>query len=127
VPAPTRRIGTEEAFTIPEVAAKLREVARSPSDSSDMPLVKGIYDAPEEAGGSPLLRALLDLEDVRIRDMDDNGVDMHLLSLTAPGVQMFDADTAVELAALANDRLAEVISRHPGRFAGLASFAPQAP
>jgi predicted TIM-barrel fold metal-dependent hydrolase len=52
---------------------------------------------------------------------------MHILSLTAPGVQMFDADTATELAALANDRLAAVCARHPDRFAGLACFAPQAP
>jgi 2,3-dihydroxybenzoate decarboxylase/5-carboxyvanillate decarboxylase len=59
--------------------------------------------------------------------MDEFGVDMHLLSLTEPGVQMFDADTATELATLANDRLAETIARHPTRFAGLASFAPQSP
>jgi 2,3-dihydroxybenzoate decarboxylase/5-carboxyvanillate decarboxylase len=52
---------------------------------------------------------------------------MQLLSLTAPGVQLFDADTASELAIVANDRLAEVIARHPTRFAGLASFAPHAP
>ena len=52
---------------------------------------------------------------------------MHLLSLTAPGVQMFDADTATELATLANDRLAEICRQHPTRFAGLASFAPQTP
>jgi 2,3-dihydroxybenzoate decarboxylase/5-carboxyvanillate decarboxylase len=122
-----RRVGTEEAFTIPEIAAKLREVARSPSDSSDLPLVRAVYDAPADAPGTAVLRRLLDLGDGRIRDMDDNGVDVHLLSLTAPGVQMFDADTAVELAALANDRLAEAISRYPTRFAGLASFAPQAP
>jgi len=122
---PTRRIATEEAFSIPEVAEKLREVARSPTDSSDLSLVRGIYDAPQ--GTSPLLEKLLDLEDGRIREMDSCGVDMHLLSLTAPGVQMFDADTAVELAALANDRLAEVITRHPGRFAGLASLAPHSP
>jgi 2,3-dihydroxybenzoate decarboxylase/5-carboxyvanillate decarboxylase len=123
--SPARRIGTEEAFSIPEVAAELRAVARSPSDSSDMTLVRRIYDAPE--GTSGLLEKLLDLEDARIREMDEYGVDMHLLSLTAPGVQMFDADTAVELAALANDRLAEVTARHPDRLAGLASFAPQSP
>jgi 2,3-dihydroxybenzoate decarboxylase/5-carboxyvanillate decarboxylase len=59
--------------------------------------------------------------------MDELGIDMHLLSLTAPGVQMFDADTASELAALANDRMAEICSKRPTRFAGLASFAPQSP
>ncbi len=40
---------------------------------------------------------------------------------------MFDADTACELATLANDRLAAIIGRHPTRFAGLAAFAPQSP
>ncbi len=59
--------------------------------------------------------------------MDELGVDMHLLSLTAPGVQMFDADTATDLAALANDRMAEICARYPSRFAGLASFAPHSP
>ncbi|MGA3292741.1 MAG: amidohydrolase family protein [Candidatus Acidiferrales bacterium] len=122
-----RRIGTEEAFSIPEVAAALRDVARSPSNSLDMVLVKRIYDAVADDTPASLLPRLLDLEEKRLRDMDENGVAVHLLSLTAPGVQMFDADTATELAALANDRLAAVISRHPARFAGLASFAPQSP
>jgi 2,3-dihydroxybenzoate decarboxylase/5-carboxyvanillate decarboxylase len=40
---------------------------------------------------------------------------------------MFDPDTATDIAATANDRLAEVIQKHPDRFAGLASFAPQNP
>jgi 2,3-dihydroxybenzoate decarboxylase/5-carboxyvanillate decarboxylase len=52
---------------------------------------------------------------------------MHLLALTAPGVQMFDADTAMELATLANDRLGEICRKYPTRFAGLASFAPHSP
>ena len=118
------RIATEEAFSIPEIAEKLREVARGTERNLDMPLVRGIYDAGDIAG---FLQPLLDLEEERIRVMDANGVDMHLLSLTAPGVQMFDADTATGLARLANDRLADVVSRYPTRFAGLASFAPQSP
>jgi 5-carboxyvanillate decarboxylase len=122
-----RKIAVEEAFSIPEVAAALKQVARAPGDSADLPLVRGIYDAQGGYGSMKFLDGLLDLEDVRLKDMDANGVDMHVLSLTAPGVQMFDADTACDLATLANDRLAAVIRRHPTRFAGLASFAPQAP
>src|SRR5688572_24860424 len=122
-----RKIAVEEAFSIPEVAAQLQKVARAPGDSLDLALVKGIYDGAPGYGNMNFLEGLLDIEDKRLRDMDENGVDMHILSLTAPGVQMFDADTACELATLANDRLAEVIARHPGRFAGLASFAPQSP
>jgi 5-carboxyvanillate decarboxylase len=124
-----RRIATEEAFSIPEVAAALKDVARSPSQSLDMMLVTRIYDVPkgDKSLMGSFLPRLIDLEKERLKIMDENGVAMHLLSLTAPGVQMFDADTATELAALANDRLAEVIKRHPKRFAGLATFAPQSP
>jgi 5-carboxyvanillate decarboxylase len=122
-----RRIATEEAFSIPEVAEALRGVARAPGNSIDLTLVRNIYDAPPGRDLNNFLTGLVDLEQKRIEVMDQYGVDMHLLSLTAPGVQMFDADTATELAMLANDRLAEVIARHPTRFAGLASFAPQSP
>jgi 2,3-dihydroxybenzoate decarboxylase/5-carboxyvanillate decarboxylase len=70
---------------------------------------------------------LVNLGEQRIRNMDENGVTMQVLSLTAPGVQMFDADTATAIATLANDRLAEAIRRHPTRFAGLAALGPQDP
>jgi 2,3-dihydroxybenzoate decarboxylase/5-carboxyvanillate decarboxylase len=124
---PLRRVATEEAFSIPEVAEALRRVSRAPGNSLDLYLLRSIYDSPADTPGGRLRTALLDLEGVRMQEMDANGVAVHLLSLTAPGVQMFDADEAVDLAILANDRLAEVIGRHPDRFAGLASFAPQAP
>jgi 5-carboxyvanillate decarboxylase len=124
---PIRRIATEEAFSVPEVAAALREAARAPGNSLDLILVQRIYDAKVDDVQARLLPRLLDLDKERLKDMDANGVDMHLLSLTAPGVQMFDADTATELAELANDKLAAVIKKHPTRFAGLATFAPQSP
>ncbi len=63
-------------------------------------------------------RQLLDLEDERLAVMDANGVYVHLLSLTAPGVQTLDDGQATALAALVNDRLAEVIARHPQGSAG---------
>jgi len=121
-----KKIATEEACSIPEVAEALGEVARSGSKSLDMKLVNRIYNAPADAPYANLPR-LLDIGAERLRIMDENDVDMHLLSLTAPGVQMFDADTATALASLANDRIAEAVKRHPTRFAGLATFAPQDP
>jgi 5-carboxyvanillate decarboxylase len=122
-----RKIAVEEAFTLPEVAGELQKIARGPGESADLPLIRGLYDAPAGSGGRRLLDALLDIDGERLREMDECGVDMHLLSLSSPGVQMFDADTACELAALTNDRLAEIVARYPRRFAGLAAFAPQAP
>jgi 5-carboxyvanillate decarboxylase len=121
-----RKIATEEACSVPEVAAQLRQTSRSLGPSLDLFLVGGIYNArPDEH--PPFLDELLDIDAGRLAVMDANGVDMHLLSLTAPGVQMFDADTAFELARVANDALAAARSKHPTRFAALASFAPQDP
>jgi 2,3-dihydroxybenzoate decarboxylase/5-carboxyvanillate decarboxylase len=127
-PKKRRRIAVEEAFSIPEVADGLRDVVRAGGSSLDLLLLGTVYDAqPTSDYRGGLKPRLLDVDDERIADMDRNGVDVQVLSLTAPGVQMFDADRASDLAVLANDRLAEAIARHPGRYAGLASFAPHAP
>jgi predicted TIM-barrel fold metal-dependent hydrolase len=144
--APTvrvRKIATEEAFIIPEVAAAMREVVRRGGPSLDLKLWSLIFNAaPVEptvarssSGGvldrdalaRQFLPRLLDLEQTRLAEMDANGVDVHLLSLASPGVQMLERDDAVSLARLSNDTLREVIRRHPTRFAGLACFAPQDP
>jgi predicted TIM-barrel fold metal-dependent hydrolase len=120
-----RLIATEEAFTIPEQADEFRRVRALAYSNPDLDMWRAFL-APAP-GAPPLLRRLLDLEVERIQIMDQAGVDMHVLSLTSPGVQMFDADTAARLATLANDRLAEAIRKNPARFTGLASFAPQDP
>jgi 5-carboxyvanillate decarboxylase len=118
----TRRIATEEAFSIPEHMAALLQLTKSNWDSLDLRLPRR-----SAVPGSPIYNRLTDLDDERLSIMDEDGVAMHLLSLTSPGVQMFDADLAVEIASLANDRLFEAIRRHPKRYAGLAAFAPQDP
>lgn len=116
-----RRIATEEAWSIPEHMEALAALSRSTWDNLDVATRRGAE------GGSPLASRLTDTDDERLAQMDADGVSMHVLSLTSPGVQVFEPETAVALAALANDRLAEVVRRHPTRFAGLASFAPQDP
>jgi 2,3-dihydroxybenzoate decarboxylase len=59
--------------------------------------------------------------------MDQSGISRQILSLTAPGVQVFDSATAVALAETFNDQLGESIAKHPSRFSGLAAIAPQNP
>ena len=56
--------------------------------------------------------------ELRIRDMDDAGVDTQVISLTAPGVQILSSTLAVELAADANNQLFEAVKRYPSRFVG---------
>jgi 2,3-dihydroxybenzoate decarboxylase len=71
---------------------------------------------------------LADFTEFRLPEMDKYGVDMQVLSLTSPGIQMQpDPEIAVADARLANDFLASVISEHPGRFGGLAAVALQDP
>ena len=81
--------------------------------------------------GQPVFKELMvqlqDIGERRIRDMDAAGIDKMVLSLTAPGVQIFDKDTANALAISTNDQLAEAIRKHPDRYAGLAAVAPQDP
>jgi 5-carboxyvanillate decarboxylase len=120
-----RLIATEEAFSIPEQADAFRRVAALSYSNPDLDMWRS-FMAPASSA-PPLLRRLLDLDKERIQIMDQAGVDMHVLSLTSPGVQMFNADTATRIASVANDRLAEIIGKHPTRFAGLASFAPHDP
>lgn len=122
-----RKVGTEEACSVPEVAEALGHVARTAWDNLDTKLVNGIYNVPAGSPPGAILKQLLDIDAGRLAVMDENGVDMHLLSLTAPGVQMFNADLGTELATIANDRIAEAVKKHPTRFAGLATFAPQDP
>jgi len=116
-----RRIATEEAFVIPEVLRPMLDRAARDADDPDL------FFWSKAADGTPLQRRLLDLGDERLRIMDESGVDVQLIGLASTGVQMFERDEATALATLANDVLADAMRKHPTRYAGLASFAPQDP
>jgi uncharacterized protein len=75
----------------------------------------------------PLLNRLCDLDDLRISEMDAAGIDIQVLSLTAPGVEQMKANKAVDIARDANDFLAAAVRRHPDRFAGLATLPIMVP
>ena len=126
-PPTYRRIATEEAFSVPEVFAALEGwLAHADRDEPDHDFLSFLFGQ-ELPGLQRVRRQLLDLEDERLAIMDANGVDVHVLSLTAPGVQTLADSQAIALASLVNNRLAEVIAQHPDRFAGLAAIAPQVP
>ena len=111
-----RRIATEEGFLSPGVLAQNART-RIPG----VPLITS--DGPT-AG---VARVLTDLGGGRIAAMDTDGIDMQLLLLSAPGVQVFERATAVALAAESNDYAAAACQHHPTRFAALAAIAPQDP
>ena len=112
-------IATEEAFATPEYLEALVKVGAASANAS-IGLAAGFLGHPDVA------RRLCDI-DVRLADMDAHNVDMQLLSITSPGVQVFDADLGTSLAAQINDRLAELVRQYPKRFTALAAVAPQDP
>jgi len=77
---------------------------------------------PGEARNPELLKRLNDLGELRIREMDEAGIDVQVLSHAAPSTQRLDAATAVPLAKRANDRLHETVRAHPDRFAAFAAL-----
>jgi len=63
----------------------------------------------------------------RLREMDDNGIGIEVLSLSPPGIQCLSPKAGTLWAKSINDELAAVVRRHPERFVGLACIAPQEP
>ncbi len=72
--------------------------------------------------GARLVEDLLDLGAGRITKMDAAGIDMQVVSLTAPGVEQSEAGEAIALARDANDYVADAVSKHPGHLAGFAAL-----
>jgi predicted TIM-barrel fold metal-dependent hydrolase len=72
-----------------------------------------------EARQGALRERLYDLAELRIREMDEAGIDVQVLSHGAPATQRLDAATALTVACGANDRLFQIVKGSRGRFEAL--------
>jgi len=71
---------------------------------------------------------LLDVQEMRLREMDKHGIEMMILSLNAPAIQaIHDANRAIEVAREANDVCAEHMRKRPDRFQSFAALPMQDP
>ncbi|MDH5345767.1 MAG: amidohydrolase family protein [Gammaproteobacteria bacterium] len=105
-----QRIATEEAFAIPELFDCYRRLLADGSfDDPGFLRLWGFYLSDPGPRATGVRRRLVDLDDERLGDKDATGIARQVLSLTSPGVQVLDATTAVSIARLANDRLAEAL------------------
>ncbi|MEM2465482.1 MAG: amidohydrolase family protein [Candidatus Bathyarchaeia archaeon] len=73
------------------------------------------------------LEKILDVGELRVREMDEAGVIKQVLSLSTPGVEQLETSVAVRLARETNDFLSKVVEKYPERFDGFAALAPQDP
>ena len=121
-----KRIAVEEAFVTPEIMAQWYVVLAG-RDVEPGFAKMGETILAQTPANKPLDDRLLDIGAARIAHMDQVGIDMQIISLTSPGVQVFEASLATRLAAASNDALAAAVRAHPTRFAGLAAIAPQDP
>jgi 2,3-dihydroxybenzoate decarboxylase len=114
-----RYIALEEAFFIPELAE------RQPMSND------GVARLPTRWNSGVAERfatRLPDFTEYRLPEMDEAGIDMQVLSLTVPGLQVdVEPELAVENARFANDYTAEVVAKHPDRFAAFAALPLQNP
>jgi len=111
-----RTIGTEEHFVTEEVAA-----AWSRLDS------RAREDSPPSVIAAEMEERLREVGERRIAAMDAAGLDVQVISLTSPGLHNLPAQEASGLQVDTNDRIAELVSAHPGRFQGFATLATTAP
>ena len=54
----------------------------------------------------------------RIELMDRLGIDIHVLTIPAPGADRYEGEDAIRMARVANDAIAAIARKHPKRFIG---------
>ena len=124
LPRPSKMIGTEEHFlTAGIIEATNRYMRKNAADEPGLLWLRN--------GFPPLNRfrpgrKLLNF-DTRLEMMDADGIDMQILSLMQPGVQIFEPADSIAISRDVNDEIAEVVKQHPTRFAALAAIPPQSP
>ena len=87
---------------------------------SDPELI-GLFTGRDAFAPPHVLKALSDTGEARLKDMDAAGIDIQVLSHSAPSLQKI-TDGAVELARRVNDRLAAIVRTAPARYAGFAAL-----
>lgn len=112
-----KRIAIEEHWTSKELVLAGEQRPRSWLAETRLPT------SPEK------LRSLADVGALRLSDMDKAGIAMQVVAVgSSPAIQaLTDASAAVSLAKKSNALLAEMIRKHPDRFAGFAALPTQDP
>lgn len=120
------RIATEEAFATEEQLDAILQLVKDGKADKGTVSLWGFYGTSPSERTTFIRERLLDVGELRLKAMDDTGIDKAILSLTSPGVQPFpDAEKAKAIVRRANDFLKTRCEAHPDRFYGTVSIAPQ--
>ncbi len=110
----TRLIGIEEHWTTPGLTAALKAL---PERDESL--------AFNEMGDH--FERLTDIGQERLAAMDEQGIDLQILSVAPPATGPLGAGTAVSVSRDLNDLAAEAVSRHPARLRAMATLPMAAP
>jgi aminocarboxymuconate-semialdehyde decarboxylase len=72
--------------------------------------------------GVALSKVKWDSVETRIKEQDENGIDMEVLGVSAPNVYFEDKEFSRTLAQMTNDELSEICRKYPNRFGCLGSI-----
>jgi 5-carboxyvanillate decarboxylase len=122
---PVRRIATEEGFSLAEIGAATTRLLAGPNDEPGFAATRKAGYVPIDVPDFP--QRLTSLGELRLKHMDEAGIDAALLLVGSPGVQIFGGEEATSLARLVNDRVAAACNANRNRFYALAALAPQQP
>ena len=114
-----RVITLEEHISLPQFDNRISKEAR---------ITRGWPDP--DGSASPMKRVEEQLEEVgeqRIKSMDEAGITMQVLSVTAPGGDIIEAGEAIPYAKEYNDEIKRLIDVHPDRFSAFAVLPMKAP
>lgn len=103
------KIGLEEHFALPETLGDSEE-----------------YFTPDN--WALMRQRLIDIQDKRLAEMDEQGIELTILSLNSPAVQAIPATgQAIDVARRSNDFIAEQVAKRPDRFRAFAALPLQDP
>jgi uncharacterized protein len=106
-----RTVTLEEHFNIPDILARI---------SPDIVARRG-FPGPDFRWAQTIKRAeLADLGEGRLRDMDENGITVQVLSVAGPGADLVPGQAGIDIARAYNDGLAAACTRYPTRYFGFA-------
>jgi uncharacterized protein len=109
-----RIVALEEHFDVPALVRRIdsNAIAR--------------FGFPPGSGG-PLAAKLADLGALRLAEMDEAGITVHVLSASGPGANLLEGNEGVAFARDINDILGKAVATHPDRFAGFAHLPTNSP
>lgn len=113
-----RVVALEEHFTVPALVQRIDKgaIAR-----------RGFKPRRPPPGRPNPMELAPEIGDIRLKSMDEAGIDVQVLSGTGPGPDLVSGADGVAMARELNDHLAAACAKHPTRFHGFAALPMASP